>query len=648
MKFTTAVHWLKSEEYVTEGASHLKGSRSRAFWECVIINNKIKSIMKSPSLFFDLAYAQEYGILYDVLNRYSIVPEPDVNCFNDGTHNGTYFANTPLSLTLKSTGSVLAQRCAESLIARGANLKQRVTIASEMSEMSYIRETLSEDKKAMFQRPLSLYACSLYENPISTLILRSMKIEDVRLESMEVPLLARAVKSNNLALIKYLLEDVGVDPNGQVSPQIYAKECTSSVPRSHENQQDFAYFPILLPMSYVSSKEALSLLLTHGAKIGLQDIHLGKSPFECISSRKIAPEEQKEILEISALALEKERGAKRSDLRKKNSQTPQELLDSLGEALFSAISSKNKQSIASLTKSLGWKNIVAFKNTKGQNLLFPALETKNIPLVKLLMARGLDINAYDKEGKSPLTVALTLHNGSSYGTGTRYDPKGEHRRAFREKFLLPHANLNATDALGRPLVWQLWGKKWDLQGLSGDTEKEGWIKKICSNYPRYSGSQDKPDPLMCDTQGETFIEYVLKQKRPEGWDSVAMLSEWSAINLFESALSHPRFTTELATRVLDILLTLKASPESFGSKEAALITQYETTQEKKDESLWKVFSVLFEKAKVPPSLMNVDPAAFRSYPMLKSLIEERQLDEALKEAQAIAPQEVKVSLPRRL
>lgn len=307
------------------------------------------------------------------------------------------------------------------------------------------------------------------EEAIGSPIFEALGEERLKALSEELPLLHIAVAAKRLWAARALL-CAGANPN-----------------RDHPGRG--------LAACEARDPDMLAVLLAHGATLSARDSR-GVYPLEAIAGARCDPK----LLELAVAASEAEARGERFDLgasgaprrRSRQGEAPAALIDSLTQA----IEQKQKDNVASLWATLGRKRALAARDSSGRTILHAAILSRQWAMAKRFLAAGLDPNAFDNEGHTPISRFIALPYQSD-----EKDRKGRQRQAMREA-LMPHVQWGAKDALGRGYAEALWGVSWEAKnGIYQSSHQESIWGSPCF------------DPVQRGADGLCFIERVLPQWR---------------------------------------------------------------------------------------------------------------------------------------
>lgn len=334
--------------------------------------------------------------------------------------------------------------------------------------------------------------------------------------SAEHPLMHKAAAKDALWAVKLLL-DAGADPNIEI-----------------RDSREWEGFPI----AHAHSAEMLRMLSDGGASLSAPDSH-GKTALDRLSSNSVS----RDILLVAAEIAEKKAisAAGISSRGIAKSKLPSEVIQPLAEALFQAVGAKNRDKTKSLWKIIGRKNAIAARDRLGRSLLTAAIEARDFPLAKTLLAAGQSVNEVDQRGVSPFIAFVTL----SYSRSER-DPRGVRRRDFWSR-MQPTVDFSAKDASGRSVGELLWGLSFS-QSDSSPTSMENFSKQLWGeNFDLLSPTAD----------GRCFLQRAAAQwlrKSQEFNYSVPAYSIAPFPSLLGKAIEDPRFSPEIAADIIDQFL----------------------------------------------------------------------------------------------
>lgn len=354
---------------------------------------------------------------------------------------------------------------------------------------------------------------------LGSLIFNALGPERLKALSDELPILHIAVSSNQLWAARALL-NAGADPN-----------------RDHPGRG--------LAAAKVSGCEMLGVLISHGAKLTQRDAQ-GNYPLQALASSRC----ESRLLDLAMAASEAEANGQRLNLASPTSpnrpKKGQPAAAPLVQGLFEAIENRQKENIASLWEALGRKSALAARDASGRNVLHAAIAGRQWALAKRLLNAGVDPNAFDASGQSPLSLFI----GLPYKNEEK-DRKGRHRHLMRDA-LMSRVKWDAKDESGRGYPEALWSVCWEPKN---DLYASSWQTEIWG-APSF-------DPLERGPDGLCFIERVLPQ-----WSAAKGSFEYyhpaSSIlpleTLMSQAFEKGRVDAALASRFLEALMGASSEP----------------------------------------------------------------------------------------
>ena len=268
------------------------------------------------------------------------------------------------------------------------------------------------------------------------------------------PLLNIAIRKNSVALpnIVDALGPKKINDIAKDSPLLHTalsmgnREVAEAILKAgaEPNQHDkFRGFPI----ASACNPACFSLMVASGAKLNLAD-EKGKTALQAICGSNAS----QEILSMATSAAQAEakgqvamfQEGKAADKSKASDEIAQPLI----EALFESIDRKKTDRIKNLWLTLGLgrdkTRLFNSRDKKGRTLAHAAVSAKNFALLKRLAERGMDLNTFDEQGNTPISILLGLEFDRSTERGDRY---GDRRKKLFSD-LSKHIRWDATSPEG--------------------------------------------------------------------------------------------------------------------------------------------------------------------------------------------------------
>lgn len=246
-----------------------------------------------------------------------------------------------------------------------------------------------------------------------------------------------------------------------------------------------------LPISKCCTSPSFAMMVNAGAKLTLADSQ-GRTALQVLTSSNLS----QELLSMAVMAAQSESQGQTAMFREGQKQRPclkmgREISQPLIESLFGAVYSAQTERINSLWKTLnmGRDNhlLLEARDTDGRSLLHAAFASRNFPLAKKLLGRGMNVNAFDHSGETPLSIFLAL----TYDRKER-DLKGLRRKKILAE-MLPLADWSALSENGLGYFDALFTKTLERQNRF-DSAKLWQLLK-----PHH------PDWLTWNPSGESFF-----------------------------------------------------------------------------------------------------------------------------------------------
>lgn len=304
---------------------------------------------------------------------------------------------------------------------------------------------------------------------------------------------------------------------------------------------NFEHPELGLPISSCSGPRDFSMLVASGAKLNLPDSK-GRTALQIISSSGASPE----VLAMATAAAQAESQGARAVFKEGvatgKTKASDDIAQPLIEALFDSIARRKKDRIDNLWKTLNLgrdKNrLVEARDKKGRTLLHAAMSSRSFSLAKRLIGRGLDPNAFDDAGSTPLSIILGLSLDN-----IEKDRYGKKRKEFAAAFM-EKINWNARDGMGRGYYEALFNT--EIEYSNGFEAAYIHDKATAS---RGDWLEKSPDAQSC------LLSRVIGLAIAKGHPSYSSLyhslnSKTTLPSLLTEQLSRPEFDAQIATMLL--------------------------------------------------------------------------------------------------
>lgn len=382
---------------------------------------------------------------------------------------------------------------------------------------------------------------------------------------------------------------------------------------ANPNQEDQA---MGLPIVLCSAPSTFAMLVAAGAMLSKPG-QSGKTPLEMISSSN----HSSEIILMATRAAEFESRGLTATFHEgqliRQGKAVDAVAQPLAEALFDAIEKKRQHRIKELWTALGLgrdtRRLLSLRDGLGRSLLHVAIEARSFPLARKLLARGMDVNAFDHKNRTPLTILLGLPHDY-----TERDRSGE-RRARLARDFLDKADWSCSSPAGSSMFESLFAV--GIEPRNGVVVSEIYESSLAA-----AGGWIAPRPKAKSSLLVGCIERLLENRFYIDNTFFQLLSsrEGGFAEFVISQASLPEFSASDARAVLDACCGARRA-EGFESRQRQLLALCAAIAQ--NIGLFKSKGALSSDIDWPSSIANASPE-------LWAVIENWRLDDSLAPAPA--------------